>query len=195
VTGSDLSAAQDLFGPSTPPGFRYAPQVLSPAQEQSFVARFATLPFQPFVFHGHTGNRRIVSFGCRYDYVAQRLRQADPIPDFLGPLVDAASRFSGIAAFQQALVTEYAPGAGIGWHRDKPMFRDVVALSFLGDCALRLRRKQERGWARVSVPVAARSAYRLSGAVREDWEHSILPMDRLRYSVTFRTLHGSASIR
>jgi alkylated DNA repair dioxygenase AlkB len=196
VTGL-AQPAQDLFGPSAPSGFQYAPEVLSAAEEQGFVARFAALPFQPFVFHGHLGNRRIVSFGYRYDYAAQRLREADPMPDFLAPLVDAASRFSGIAApdFRQALITEYAPGAGIGWHRDKPMFRDVVALSFLGDCALRLRKKQDRGWARVSVPVAARSAYRLSGPVRDVWEHSILPMDRLRYSVTFRTLHAPAPIR
>jgi alkylated DNA repair dioxygenase AlkB len=180
----------DLFGPATPPGFRYAPESLSAAEEQRFVARFETLPFQPFIFHGHLGNRRVVSFGYRYDYAAQRLREAEPMPDFLAPLADAAARFSGIAAsgFHQALITEYAPGAGIGWHRDKPMFRDVVALSFLGDCVLRLRKRKDRGWDRVSVPVAARSAYRLSGPVREDWEHSILPMDRLRYSVTFRTL-------
>ena len=28
-----------------------------------------------------------------------------------------------------ALVTEYAPGAAIGWHRDRPVFADVVGVS------------------------------------------------------------------
>jgi alkylated DNA repair dioxygenase AlkB len=33
-----------------------------------------------------------------------------------------------------------------------------------------------------------RSAYLLSGAARTEWEHSIPPMDALRYSITFRNL-------
>jgi alkylated DNA repair dioxygenase AlkB len=48
-------------------------------------------------------------------------------------LRERAAEFAGVPAqsLQQVLVTEYAPGAAIGWHRDKPMFEDVIALSFL----------------------------------------------------------------
>ena len=128
-------ASGDLFAPtpavaSAPAGFRYAPDLFSPAAEQGFVATFETLPFKPFEFHGYQGNRRIVSYGYRYDYAGRALRTSEAMPDFLAPLREVASQFSGIAAdkLEQALVTEYAPGAGIGWHRDKPMFEDVVAL-------------------------------------------------------------------
>jgi len=38
----------------------------------------------------------------------------------------------------------------------------------------------------------ARSAYLLRGPVRRDWEHSIPPLDQLRYSVTFRSVRPSA---
>jgi alkylated DNA repair dioxygenase AlkB len=36
--------------------------------------------------------------------------------------------------------------------------------------------------------VQPRSAYLLRGDARWDWQHSIPPVDELRYSVTFRTL-------
>ena len=188
------AASGDLFAPtpaiaSAAAGFRSAPDLFSPGAEQGFVAQFETLPFKPFEFHGYQGNRRIVSFGYRYDYAGRTLRASEAIPDFLAPLREIASQFSGIATdkLEQALVTEYAPGAGIGWHRDKPMFEDVVALSFLAPCVLRLRRQDGTGWQRQSVEIAARSGYLLHGPVRSEWEHSIVPMDVLRYSVTFRS--------
>jgi alkylated DNA repair dioxygenase AlkB len=44
----------------------------------------------------------------------------------------------------------------------------------------------------MSVPVEARSAYLLRGPARTDWEHSLPAVDGLRYSITFRSLRGSA---
>jgi alkylated DNA repair dioxygenase AlkB len=85
------------------------------------------------------------------------------------------------------MVTEYAPGAGIGWHSDRPSYEDIVAVSFLAPCTLRLRRKAPPSWERRAVFIEPRSAYLLRGAVRNDWQHSIAPMDVLRYSVTLRT--------
>ena len=41
---------------------------------------------------------------------------------------------------------------------------------------------------RASLEVEPRSAYLLSGESRWTWEHRIFPGDRLRFSVTFRTL-------
>lgn len=75
------------------------------------------------------------------------------------------------------------------------MFRDVIALSFLSPCALRLRQKKRAGgWLRQSIPVEPRSAYLLQGEVREAWEHSIVPMAALRYSLTFRTFKPEYAI-
>lgn len=179
-------------GRSLPDGFGYHPGVLSPAEERDFADRFAALPFAPFEFHGFHGKRRIVSFGWRYDYAGRTLRPSDPVPDFLLALRDRAASVSGLPAdsLQQILVTEYEPGAGIGWHRDKPMFDQVVALSFLSPCRLRLRRRREgngtAAWLRRSIEVAPRAAYVLRGEARREWEHSIPPVERLRYSATFR---------
>lgn len=174
--------------PVGPPGFGYWEEVISRAQELAMVERFEALPFRPFEFHGYLGKRRIVSFGWHYDYGARALQESDAIPTFLLPLRDQAATRAGVPAdgLQQILITEYAAGAGIGWHRDKPVFEEVVALSFLSPCVLRFRRKQGAGWERASCSVQPRSAYLLRGPARRDWQHSVPPVDHLRYSVTFR---------
>jgi alkylated DNA repair dioxygenase AlkB len=68
---------------------------------------------------------------------------------------------------QHELVTEYGPGAGIGWHIDKAVFGETVGVSLLSPCMLRLRRKVgERKWERAKVGVEPRLAGRLRRAAR-----------------------------
>ena len=179
-------------GPALPDGFKYAPDLLGPADEAALLAHVRELPFRDFEFHGYTGRRRVVSFGWHYDFAERRLRKADDIPAFLLALREPAAAFAGLApaALQHVLVTEYAPGAGIGWHRDKAVFGEVVGISLLSPCTFRLRRAAGEGWERVNVPAEPRSAYLLSGPSRTEWEHSVPPVGALRYSVTFRNLHG-----
>jgi len=183
----------DLFGePQLPDGFRYTPDVLSAAEEKRLVARFETLPLKPFEFHGYLGNRRIFTFGHKYMFAGADRSDDHSIPDDMRPLMEIAGEISGQPAerFEQIMVTEYAPGAGIGWHLDRPNYEDIVSISFLAPCALRLRRKAGGTWERRSAEIAPCSAYLLHGAVRTDWQHSIPPMERLRYSVTLRTVRA-----
>jgi alkylated DNA repair dioxygenase AlkB len=116
----------------------------------------------------------------------------DDMPEFLLTLRESAAQFAGMRseALQQALVTEYTAGAAIGWHRDKAVFGEVVGISLLASCVFRLRRKVDEGWERVNLVAEPRSAYLLSGPSRTEWEHSIPPVDALRYSVTFRNFRG-----
>jgi alkylated DNA repair dioxygenase AlkB len=186
-------ATPDLFGPpaaKSPDGFRYRPDVLTAEQERTLLADLAALDFRPFEFHGFVGKRRVVSFGWRYDFNGGGLKPTDPLPAFLMPVRVIAGGFAAIPAaeFEQALVTEYSPGAAIGWHRDRSVFAEVVGLSLLADCTFRLRRKTGARFERVSLTVARRSAYLLSGPSRTEWEHSIPEVDQLRYSITFRRL-------
>lgn len=183
----------DLFGdrPATAlEGLRYAAGLIAPATAAALEEIFATLPFEAFDFHGFKGARRIVSYGGRYDFSASRLREAEPIPAFLQPARAAAAAFAGLEteALAQALVTEYSPGAGIGWHRDRPEFDKVVGLSFVSEARMRFRRRRGDGWERAALQLAPGSAYLLDGPARRDWEHSIAPGERLRYSLTFRSL-------
>ena len=177
--------------PNLPEGFRYRPGLIGPADEGVLIARVRELRFREFEFHGYTGKRRVVSFGWHYDFSGRQLTKADDIPDFLLPLRQTAASFAGLepGTLQHVLVTEYGPGAGIGWHRDKSVFGEVVGVSLLSPCVLRLRRKVgEKKWERVNVTAEPRSAYLLTGAARTEWEHSIPAVEAPRYSITFRNL-------
>jgi alkylated DNA repair dioxygenase AlkB len=172
-------------------GFSYQPALIDRDDEDALIARIRELPFQEFDFHGFKGKRRVVSFGWKYEYAGRgQLRKADEIPEFVYPLRSLAASFAKAdpEAFQQVLVTEYGPGAGIGWHRDKAVFGQVVGISLLSSCFLRFRRKVNSKWDRVNILAEPRSAYHLTGAARAEWEHSILRVDALRYSITFRTM-------
>lgn len=107
------------------------------------------------------------------------------------PLRTRAAAFAGVAAadFQHVLITEYAPGAAIGWHKDKAVFAEVVGISLLSSCRFRLRREVNGKWQRAAIDLAPRSAYLLAGPARTEWEHSIPAVERLRYSITFRNFH------
>ena len=85
-------------------------------------------------------------------------------------------------------MTEYRPGAAIGWHKDRSVFGDVVGISLLAPCTFRFRRKKEAGWDRANLTVEPRSIYLLRGPSRSEWEHSIPAVDALRYSLTFRNV-------
>jgi alkylated DNA repair dioxygenase AlkB len=194
-TMKESTQQRDLFAaPAWPEGFAYREEAITPHEERALAEQFARLPLTPFAFHGFLGRRRIVSYGWRYDYAGRTLRPSDEIPDLLMPLRERAAAIAGVVAqsLQQVLVTEYAPGAAIGWHRDKPMFEDVVAFSFLAPCTLRLRRRRDEGWDRRSIELRPRSAYLLRGPSRRDWEHSIPPVGQLRFSVTFRNFTAAA---
>jgi alkylated DNA repair dioxygenase AlkB len=193
------SSQTDLFaGPSgLPEGFRYYPDALSVEEEEALARELATLPFKPFDFQGFLANRQVVSFGYRYDYDRRAVVEAAPFPSFL---ISLRRKVAAIfdrpeETFRQVLINEYRPGAGIGWHRDKAQFEEVVGVSLLAPCTLRFRRKAGQAWDRASLTAEPRSAYLLSGPARTVWEHSIPALDQLRYSITLRTLVASGQER
>jgi alkylated DNA repair dioxygenase AlkB len=173
-----------------PEGFAYRPDMLTREQGSELVGRLRELDLKPFEFQGYAGNRRVASFGLSYDFAAAALREGKPIPVFLLPLREKAASFAGLkpALLPHVLVTEYRPGAGIGWHRDRPHFEDVIGISLVSECRFRLRRRAGSRWERVSLMLAPGSIYLLRGPARREWEHSIPPGEHLRYSVTFRSL-------
>jgi alkylated DNA repair dioxygenase AlkB len=186
----------DLFAESpAAEGLAYRPDAITPAEEAALVEEISALELKPFEFRGYQGLRRVKAFGWRYDYGAMAIQEAAELPSFLLPVRERAAALAGLRPdqLQQALVTEYQAGAGIGWHRDRPQFGEVVGISLLSRCVLRLRRRRGQGWERANLPAAPRSAYLLKGPARSEWEHSIAPMQELRYSVTFRRLLAADS--
>ena len=173
-----------------PEGLRYQPDFISERDERELVARIRFLPLEPFQFGAFEGKRRVASFGWRYDYSQQKLVKAKDLPAWIAPVIARVEAWQGqaVTAIRQVLFTEYDVGTGIGWHRDKPHFDQVFGLSLLSACKFRFRRKTEDGWERYTLQAEPRSLYLMSGESRHVWEHSIPPVEMVRYSVTFRTM-------
>lgn len=183
---------QRLFA-GEPRGFQYQEQIISEEVEASLAAELGQLALRPFEFHGYLGNRRVVNFGLKYDFSRRSVQRAEDMPSFLDDLLNRAASFAGCEkdAFRQVGVNEYRAGAGIGWHKDKPEFGIIVGVSLLAPSTMRFRRRHNKEWIRISHALKPRSIYILSGEARKDWEHSIPPLDALRYSITFRTLSST----
>jgi alkylated DNA repair dioxygenase AlkB len=173
-----------------PEGLLYAPDFLSESEEAALAGRIEGLPFKPFEFHGFLGKRETVSFGWSYRFDGSGLAEAAPIPGWLLPVRDRAAVFAGLApgALEHALLIRYGVGAGLGWHRDRPVFGEVIGISLLSPGPLRFRRRAGAKWQRFTLPAEPRSIYLLRGPARTEWEHSLTPVEALRYSITFRTL-------
>ena len=173
-----------------PEGVGYFDDVITPGEERRAIENIAGMELKPFAFQGFEGKRRVASFGWRYDFNGGGLQRAGEIPEFLQPLRERAAEIAALKPdkLEHVLVTEYKPGAGIGWHCDRPQFGKVVALSLGAPCRLRFRKRTDAGWQRLSGIIEQRSAYVLDGPGRNDWEHSVPPVEELRYSLTFRTM-------
>jgi alkylated DNA repair dioxygenase AlkB len=176
-----------------PAGFVYRPDFLTPEEERVVLAGVGALEFHEVRMRGQVARRRTAHFGWTYGYETWRIEPGPPIPGFLLAL---RARVGALGAVDpgdlvEVLVTHYPPGAGIGWHRDAPMFGVVVGVSLAGACRLRFQHGTGAGRRTAVAVVAARSAYALDGAARWQWRHSIPPGKTERYSVTYRTLRRS----
>jgi len=182
----------DLFATPMLPGLAAADDFVSGDEERALIAAIDAADLSPFRFQGWTGKRLTVSFGWVYDFDLGRLSRGEPFPEWLLPFRDRAAGFAGLApsALEQALLIRYDPGAGIGWHKDRPAFEHVVGVSLGAAATMRFRRRHGVGFQRVSAPLPPRGAYHLAGEARQQWEHSIAPMEQARWSLTFRSLAG-----
>ncbi|KAK0361061.1 hypothetical protein LTR94_024833 [Friedmanniomyces endolithicus] len=119
-----VNAMLDLFGEVALPGLATAEAFVTPAEETALIAHIDDVGLSPFKFQQWTGKRLTRSFGWSYDFETGRFAPADPIPSWLEPIRQRASRFAGLGPddLVQALVIRYDTGAGIGWHKDRPAF-------------------------------------------------------------------------
>lgn len=183
----------DLFGvlPQLPEGLAVREGLVTLEEEADLCRHIDAAGLEPFRFQGWLGKRMTASFGSAYDYARGAVLPAPPVPDWLLPLRARMAAWAGLEpeALGQALVIRYDPGAGIGWHRDRPQYGTVLGLSLGAAETMRLRRRRtDGGFERFSLPLVPREAYRLDGPARWEWEHSIAPVESSRWSITFRTL-------
>lgn len=173
-----------------PPGLRYVPDLLDEAEADELVEQLAGLRFGEVRMHGQVARRVVRHYGVRYAYDSAAITAGDPVPPWLeGVRERAADLLDRPAdALAEVLVTRYPTGATIGWHRDAPVFGDVVGVSLASPCLLRFQRGTGAERRVYEQALAPRSGYVLSGAARNAWQHSIPAVPAERYSLTFRTL-------
>jgi alkylated DNA repair protein (DNA oxidative demethylase) len=174
-----------------PGGLVHRAAFLSEDEERAVVEAVETFDFSEVRMHGQPARRTVAHFGYLYAYETRAIVPGDPIPESLAWLRERAGAFAGVdpELLVEALVNRYPPGAGIGWHRDAPMFgTPIVGVSLLAPCSLRFQQRGAELRRTYRLELEPRSAYALTGAARWSWQHSIPPTTALRYSVTFRTL-------
>lgn len=183
-------AQPDLFGRPLLPGLAYADDIVGAADEQRWIAQIEAAELTPFQFQQWEGKRLTRSFGWTYDFQSGRFAPGEPMPRWLEPARARAASFAGLdpATLEQALIIHYGAGAGIGWHKDRPVFEHVVGLSLGAPAIMRFRRRTAAGFERATADLQPRSIYHMQAEVRDDWEHSIAAMEMPRWSITFRSL-------
>src|SRR6201987_5027944 len=187
---SPIPGQPDLFDEPCLAGLFQRSAIVTPGEEQMLIESIDAAELSPFRFHGWLGKRLTVMYGWNYDFDDASFTPAEAIPDWLLPLRAKAARFAGLPPDElaQALLIRYDPGAGIGWHRDRPVFEHVLGISLGAPATMRFRRRRSGGFDRATALLAPRSIYHLIGEARHQWEHSIAAMEATRWSITFRSL-------
>jgi alkylated DNA repair dioxygenase AlkB len=191
-----IAGQPDLFDEPHLPGLSQAGEFVTPSDERRLTARIDAAELSPSRYHGWSGKRLTASYGWRYDFDDASFAPAEAIPDWLLPVRANAARVAGLRPDElvQALLIRYDPGAGIGWHRDRPVFEHVIGVSLGASATMRFCPRRPGGFDRVSVPLGPRSVYHLTGEARHKWEHSIAPMEVTRWSITFRSLSAKGRL-
>jgi DNA oxidative demethylase len=173
-----------------PPGLTYVPDLITAGEEERLLARLVEESYDEVRMHGQVARRTVRHYGLSYDFEAAAIAPGDPIPRWLSDLRRRCAELLGTAddRLAECLLTRYPPGATIGWHRDAPMFGDVVGVSLGSSCLLRFQRGQGNQRRVFEQVLERRSGYLLTGPSRTAWQHSIPAVGDVRYSITFRTL-------
>jgi alkylated DNA repair dioxygenase AlkB len=188
-----FDAEASVSRPSLPEGLVYEAGFLDAQDEEALIGLIRGLPLAQARYKSYTARRRVASFGGSFDYDANQLRPGEPLVAGLHPLRARVAAWLGVQpdALAHVLVAEYQPGTPLGWHRDVPDFEDVAGVSLGAEAVLRFRPWPPEDPKRADVlklVVQPRSIYALRGPARWAWQHSVAPVDALRWSITFRTL-------
>jgi DNA oxidative demethylase len=179
-----------------PVGFVLVREFLTSEDEAGLLQFIGGLEFHEFQMRGVTAKRRVLQFGWHYSFESYKLTPAAPMPEIFEPVRTRAASAAAIPPedFAEVLVTEYRPGAGIGWHPDASPFGIVAGVSLAGTCRMRFQTGAGPDRRTAAVELPPRSMYLLTGEARTKWEHTIPPTKELRYSITFRTLRRKVAI-
>lgn len=165
---------------SWPNGFIYIPDLITPEEEAELLARIRELPLRNAPFKEYVAKRRV------YGWWGNR-----KLPEWLLPITAKLADWQNVPhdAFKNALISEYSPGTGVGWHRDAPPYQKIYGLSLAGWADFQLRPNLNATIQKeFSRTVEPRSVYVMQGESHERFQHRVMPTKTMRYSITFRTI-------
>lgn len=181
---------------SNVPGLSYIADFLSVIEAAALNAHVAgILEWEHPVFRGVRARRGMACFGWRYVTVGRRLEPAAALPGWLLELREKVAAVLDVDTprLDQAIVTRYPVGAGIGQHTDAPCFGPtVVGLSLGGQCRMHWSKPGEE---RQTLVLEPRSLLIMSGAARSCWQHEIPPVRAERVSITLRSVNAWPDVR
>ena len=158
-------------------GLVVVPDFLNKSEEDNIISNIPVTK----IIKGSTRNS-IRRYGSNTPYKNQMI--SDAIPEYLdnialkivnsGFLINKPSSIS---------INEYLPGNSIAPHIDSlESGPEITIVSLLSDAIMVLALNNESH----SVIVPARSLLQLKHEIRYKWTHSIMPVEKKRYSIVFR---------
>lgn len=177
-----------------PEGLLYHPHFITASKENELIQSIKQLDWQQVALFGQIAKRRVVHFGMDYHYDSRGVTPTQPPPPFLNDVITRGAQLLSLPRerIAEILITEYDINAGIGWHRDAPVFESIVGISLHSATVIHFRNRadhKEQG----TLFLEPGSAYALTHDARWQWEHRIAPVKELRYSITLRTLKNLSS--
>jgi alkylated DNA repair dioxygenase AlkB len=152
------------------PGLVVKPDYIDEAEEKRLIARVEEGPWDTDF------KRRVQQYGLGYG--GDENGEVTWVRDFPPWLLELAQRLTDerfLPRFpENCVINDYAPGVGIGPHRDYPPFGSVIAaVSLLSDVVIDFARPD--GSDKIPILVPARSLWVASGEARWRWTHGIAP--------------------
>lgn len=170
-------------------GLVYRPDFITKEEEEILLVMIDHLPMHRTKYHIKPIGESILD-GKRSAWFK------DPLPRWLTPLQRRISKWLDISnrRIPSVLINEYKKGDGMGFHKDDGVIDHIVGISLGSRAVMRFRpytiqSKNEI----IMLELEPRSAYIMQGEVRHYWQHNVMPVPSLRYSLTFRTTPLSAA--
>jgi alkylated DNA repair dioxygenase AlkB len=128
-------------GAALPQGLLYKADFITAEEEEMLIAYIYSLNMHPARAGEYVGRRKVKGFGWGWDERKQKFVHGPPLPIFFQRFARKIAKWLDISKSRvvEALINEYPPGAGVGWHRDNEGFEHVVGISLAGWCKMRFR--------------------------------------------------------
>lgn len=170
-------------------GLSYIADFINASEQHALLQQVQKINWQQVSLFGQTAKRRVAHFGLHYHYDKRTVQPTTPPPEWLNELIKRAAQLlhEPVAHIAELLITDYPVGAGINWHRDAAVFKDIIGISLASSSLIYFRNRANKK-EQIKLMLEPGSAYVLKGDIRNDWEHRIPPVNTPRYSLTLRTL-------